>query len=161
MNNDSGWKYVHIYEMFSLYNFLHRNKYWQKKNTCGNHNGSSRPPGWARTRWAKWSQDNPSLWQGTLNNIGQIVAQHVCGTLVHLNKDHLHLNGYPSKQDGLMVGSLPNRPLSSFSLREGKLSEIYVQVDFLSHQERESRERGNTKDGGSKVLWPMFQDICG
>ena len=36
MNNDSGWKYVHIYEMFSLYNFLHRNKYWQKKTTTLN-----------------------------------------------------------------------------------------------------------------------------
>ena len=32
MINDSGWKYVHIYEMLSLYNFLHRNKYWQKKS---------------------------------------------------------------------------------------------------------------------------------
>ena len=57
------------------------------------------------------------------------------------------------------MGSLPNRPLSSF--KKGKLSEIYVQVDFLSHQERESRERGTNVHSATSHLAEMVVHIMG
>ena len=58
------------------------------------------------------------------------------------------------------MGSLPNQPLSTFSLRKGKLSEK-VQVDFLSHQERESRERGTNVHSATSHLAEMVVHIMG